>query len=170
MTSEDGDESMALLDCHRPFEGLSSPPVKPIGGAWLLSFLLRAVVMAVALALFFIFAGIAVFFLLLLCLIGRILRRRRRLFEAMVGPPALESDGLSPEELQCLPCFSYSGRPEAQDCAVCLEEFREGGWCRALPGCNHVFHKLCVDRWLEKSPLCPICRCSVTNWPPLIGR
>ncbi|XP_020572371.1 RING-H2 finger protein ATL56-like [Phalaenopsis equestris] len=169
MTSEDGDESMARLDNHSSVAGLPTPPVKPKGLAWLLSFLLRAVVMALVLALFFVFAGVAVCFLLILGLVGRVLRRRRRLFEAMVGPPSPESCGLSPEELRRLPCFSYCGGSGAQDCAVCLEGFQEGGWCRALPGCNHVFHRLCVDRWLENSPLCPICRGSVTSRPPLIG-
>ncbi|KAG0454042.1 hypothetical protein HPP92_025346 [Vanilla planifolia] len=167
MTSEDGDDAMALAN-SRPITVSSFPAAKPEGGARLLSFLLRGIVMAVALALFFVLAGIAVFILLLLFVLGRVLRRRRRLFHAMVRPLPAESCGLSQEELQCLPCFCFSGRQEAIEmfqceCAVCLDVFREGEWCRAIPGCNHVFHALCVDRWLEKSQFCPICRGSAVT-------
>ncbi|TVU28357.1 hypothetical protein EJB05_19873, partial [Eragrostis curvula] len=56
--------------------------------------------------------------------------------------------GLSAEEVGELPCH----------------EFKEGGAgdCRVLPGCEHAFHAECVDSWLRKSRLCPICRAVVT--------
>ncbi|PKA58693.1 RING-H2 finger protein ATL56 [Apostasia shenzhenica] len=169
MTSEDGDDYMARFDHRRSIPVPLAPPsavVKPKGGARLLSFFLRAVVMAVALALFFLFAGIAVLLLLLLCVVGRVLRRRRRFFHSMIRPMPEERCGLTPDEMRCLPCFSYEVGTEAAeaiptDCAVCLDGFGEGEWCRALPGCSHVFHAICVDRWLEKAAICPICRGSV---------
>ena len=24
--------------------------------------------------------------------------------------------------------------------------------------CKHIFHKSCIDKWIKKSPTCPICR------------
>ncbi|KAG1326954.1 RING-H2 finger protein ATL56 [Cocos nucifera] len=147
------------------------PPAKPKGGARVLSFVLQAVVMAVALALFFLFAGVAAVVLLHLCVAGRALRRRRRL-QSRIRQPAdsttvvAEPSGLSPTDLRKIRCFEYSGGGSASppwppDCAVCLEQLRKGERCRALPGCGHAFHAACIDRWLVRSPACPICRTAV---------
>eukprot|EP01018_Ginkgo_biloba_P007285 Gb_20807 [translate_table: standard] len=46
------------------------------------------------------------------------------------------------------------------ECAVCLDGFQRGEKCRMLPICKHCFHAKCVDAWLYKSPVCPICRTS----------
>lgn len=43
-------------------------------------------------------------------------------------------------------------------CVICLEDFKDGDVCRALPECHHVFHKECVVSWLMQSNSCPICR------------
>ncbi|KAK8955901.1 RING-H2 finger protein ATL56 [Platanthera guangdongensis] len=161
MDSEICDESMPILHRRRRPAGTIRFPLEKPGGARLLSFFLRIVVMAIALALFFLFAGIAVFTLIFLCVIGRVLRRRQ-LIESVIRPPqAAVRRGLSQEEMRLLSCFSYAGVIPSE-CAVCLEELREGELCRALPGCNHVFHRPCVDRWLERSEMCPICRGDVT--------
>ncbi|XP_008782069.1 RING-H2 finger protein ATL56-like isoform X6 [Phoenix dactylifera] len=141
-------------------------PAKPKGGARVLSFVLQAIVMAVALALFFLFAGVAAVVLLHLCVAGRALRRRRlqsrSLHPADSAAPVAEPSGLSPADLRKIRCFEYGGGsaslPWPPDCAVCLEGFRKGERCRALPGCGHAFHAPCIDRWLVRSPACPICR------------
>ena len=45
------------------------------------------------------------------------------------------------------------------DCSVCLSEFQEGEEIHILPRCNHVFHKLCLSRWLDhEHTTCPLCR------------
>ncbi|XP_038070632.1 RING finger protein 24-like [Patiria miniata] len=41
-------------------------------------------------------------------------------------------------------------------CSVCLEDFEEGtkiGQC----SCGHVFHVVCIARWLRLRNTCPIC-------------
>ncbi|XP_060184476.1 probable E3 ubiquitin-protein ligase RHA1A [Lycium barbarum] len=47
-------------------------------------------------------------------------------------------------------------------CAVCLCTFEEGEEVRELIKCNHIFHKDCLDTWLQKdSATCPLCRSKV---------
>ncbi|URD82904.1 RING [Musa troglodytarum] len=125
--------------------------------------------MVVALALFFLFAGVAAIVLLHLLVAGRTLRRRSRSLNGPLFPNAADDAspaGLSVAQLKGLPWFEYSGRSASPpwpppDCTVCLEGFKKGERCRALPSCGHVFHVTCVDRWLAKSRGCPICRALV---------
>ncbi|KAL6633607.1 hypothetical protein ACP70R_026278 [Stipagrostis hirtigluma subsp. patula] len=71
------------------------------------------------------------------------------------------AEGLSAEELAELPCHERKAGAGAAECAVCLEAFQAGDWCRVLPGCEHGFHAECVDSWLRKSRRCPVCRAEV---------
>lgn len=64
-----------------------------------------------------------------------------------------------------LPSLEYKARERdieteggASECAVCLESFKEREKCRLLPICEHIFHARCIDKWLLKNPICPICR------------
>lgn len=72
------------------------------------------------------------------------------------------SNGLSPVDLEKLPCYDYAVKDSKEDssvdCAVCLETFRDSQRCRLLPACNHSFHVECVDSWLLKASICPLCR------------
>lgn len=58
---------------------------------------------------------------------------------------------------------------EESCCAVCLNDVVGGEDCRKLPKCGHVFHVLCVDKWLECNWTCPICRRQVTDDLPKRG-
>ncbi|RWR90361.1 RING-H2 finger protein ATL80-like protein [Cinnamomum micranthum f. kanehirae] len=44
------------------------------------------------------------------------------------------------------------------NCAICLEDFKEGDRCQVLPSCKHMFHDRCVNAWLNKKKRCPTCR------------
>ncbi|KAK9039164.1 hypothetical protein V6N11_024000 [Hibiscus sabdariffa] len=46
---------------------------------------------------------------------------------------------------------------EEGDCMVCLEEFKVGFEASQMP-CSHIFHGGCIERWLNQSHYCPICR------------
>lgn len=130
-------------------------PQKP--NSKLLTFALQALVMALVVSLFLLFLAIAA-----LVLAGRALARRLRW---AVRPPGRELPcaltGISSKELLQLPEFDYGGDPA--DCAVCLDSFVDGERCRALPACGHVFHVHCVDRWLARTPACPVCRAVVAG-------
>ncbi|KAE8688967.1 mitogen-activated protein kinase kinase kinase [Hibiscus syriacus] len=41
------------------------------------------------------------------------------------------------------------------ECVVCFQE--EKKQAKRMP-CGHVFHDRCIEEWLEKSHLCPVCR------------
>ncbi|CAE7545384.1 RNF165 [Symbiodinium necroappetens] len=49
-------------------------------------------------------------------------------------------------------------------CVICLENFKDGDCIRSLR-CFHPFHQSCVDKWLEGSRLCPICKQDITGSP-----
>ena len=49
----------------------------------------------------------------------------------------------------------------SNECAICLEELKEGDRCRVLSKCKHIYHIYCIDRWLLMESHCPLCRGSV---------
>ncbi|GKV18126.1 hypothetical protein SLEP1_g28547 [Rubroshorea leprosula] len=72
------------------------------------------------------------------------------------------------EELVAFPIIIYGVPTEenpsssfeaAEDCAVCLEKYEDGDAIRVLPRCKHMFHKECLEKWIQVPSLyCPICR------------
>ncbi|OVA09416.1 zinc finger protein [Macleaya cordata] len=48
-------------------------------------------------------------------------------------------------------------------CAVCLCEFESQDEIRPLMTCSHIFHRRCLDRWMDhgKRLTCPMCRTPV---------
>nr|WLT67870.1 RING domain E3 ubiquitin ligase [Nicotiana alata] len=60
------------------------------------------------------------------------------------------------------PAFRYdsvciSNHPE-QECSVCLTKFEPDTEINCL-SCGHVFHKLCLEKWLKYWHVtCPLCR------------
>nr|CAB3265634.1 RING finger protein 150 [Phallusia mammillata] len=45
-------------------------------------------------------------------------------------------------------------------CAVCIENYKINDVIRKLP-CGHLYHKKCVDPWLESKQTCPMCKVNV---------
>ena len=48
-------------------------------------------------------------------------------------------------------------------CVICLEEFAVGDVVRTLTACPHSCHALCLERWLETRPACPVCGTAATR-------
>nr|GMD26561.1 E3 ubiquitin-protein ligase CIP8-like [Ipomoea batatas] len=53
---------------------------------------------------------------------------------------------------------------ETEVCAVCLDEMEGGSEGTMLP-CKHIFHGRCIDAWLVKANLCPLCRFQLSCFP-----
>lgn len=47
------------------------------------------------------------------------------------------------------------------DCAICLDKLLQNDSIKRLPRCGHVFHIVCVERWLRLRDSCPLCQSSV---------
>lgn len=43
-----------------------------------------------------------------------------------------------------------------ESCAVCLSDYEAGEKLRKLP-CDHLFHLECIDTWLKRNKVCPLC-------------
>mmetsp|Transcript_42646 Transcript_42646/g.103147 ORF Transcript_42646/g.103147 Transcript_42646/m.103147 type:complete len:413 (-) Transcript_42646:30-1268(-) len=57
-------------------------------------------------------------------------------------------------------------RPSAKDeCCICLECYAVGETICApiTTECNHVFHEGCINEWLKKNDMCPLCRVELLN-------
>nr|XP_017245952.1 PREDICTED: RING-H2 finger protein ATL56-like isoform X2 [Daucus carota subsp. sativus] len=136
---------------------LRTPPAKQT--SILVALILKPMITLFILSTF-LFIGIAavstIFFLLAVSSLH--LCRRRRSHHRRRCPNIISIKELQ----QHLPRFSYRGGGEAnRECAVCLESFETGEWCRRLVRCSHVFHVTCVDSWLAKRLNCPVCRAPV---------
>jgi len=60
------------------------------------------------------------------------------------------------------------GRAWAQvqegDCSICLCEYTVGVPLCQLP-CGHVFHKPCIEAWIDTHTLCPMCKAELCSTP-----
>ncbi|KAL8471396.1 hypothetical protein ACS0TY_028882 [Phlomoides rotata] len=133
----------------------------------------EVIVMAIVISVILLFLGIGVLVLIHVCIVGRTLGREISDRNVnMVERGSVGSTSMSQDDIEKLPCFDFKAReieagsscrsPPA-DCAVCLENFRAGERCRLLPSCNHSFHAECVDLWLLRTAVCPICRSSADS-------
>lgn len=51
---------------------------------------------------------------------------------------------------------------ELRSCCVCLEDVCSQQRVRTLP-CLHTFHAECVEEWLQKKKVCPLCQFPITS-------
>jgi len=73
--------------------------------------------------------------------------------------PTPKPRGATQELIDTMEITSYS--PDLFDgqetsCAVCLSEFEWDDILRRLP-CGHNFHRTCIDKWLKRNKVCPLC-------------
>lgn len=128
--------------------------------------------MAIVISLALLFVGIGVLVIIHTCVVGRAFRRgftnsNSNNTAERSSSSSFGSRSMSRDEIEKLPRFDFRGRVKKGsssitsspvDCAVCLENFMAGDKCRLLPVCSHSFHAECIDLWLLKTPICPVCR------------
>ncbi|CAA2999405.1 E3 ubiquitin ligase BIG BROTHER-like [Olea europaea var. sylvestris] len=78
-----------------------------------------------------------------------------------------ESKGLSEDLISRLPSFKYktglfSKRREKEECVICSAKYRNGTRLTTLP-CTHIYHSVCILRWLKISKKCPVCQKEVRD-------
>lgn len=75
------------------------------------------------------------------------------------GQEETRNRGANSQQLASLPVKRIENDDEkcADNCAICLEPFKEGDSYKTLP-CMHGFHSKCVDFWLRKNASCPMCK------------
>ncbi len=64
---------------------------------------------------------------------------------------------LERKKLKLGPYKRITQKDTVHTCSICLDNFKEGTYKRELC-CGHVFHKKCIDKWVQKDHSCPICR------------
>ncbi|KAI9080519.1 hypothetical protein K1719_037485 [Acacia pycnantha] len=47
---------------------------------------------------------------------------------------------------------------KADICSICLENFDDDDADVSATPCDHVYHNICIVKWLETSHICPLCR------------
>ncbi|RWR77168.1 E3 ubiquitin-protein ligase RING1-like protein [Cinnamomum micranthum f. kanehirae] len=68
-----------------------------------------------------------------------------------VAGPALRSS------LKALQSQEFDDRNSFDKCNICLDDYSHGVKVTQLP-CSHDFHRECIERWLNLTNSCPICR------------
>ena len=43
-------------------------------------------------------------------------------------------------------------------CCICIEEYNDKDDLIILKNCQHSYHKVCINTWLSKENICPMCR------------
>ncbi|XP_022741893.1 RING-H2 finger protein ATL39-like [Durio zibethinus] len=121
--------------------------------------------MAIVITVLLLFLGVGMLVIMHVCIVGRAFRRG-------FGNPgnfdrsSSRNRSMSLDDLHRLPSYDYIAKDKGSspvDCAVCLENFKMGEKCKLLPQCRHSFHAECVDSWLLRNPICPICRTSADS-------
>lgn len=133
--------------------------------------------MAILISIALLCVGIGVLVIIHTCIVGRAFRRgfTNSNSNNIVETSSFGSRSMSRDEIEKLPRFDFRAREKGSspmDCAVCLDNFKAGDKCRLLPLCSHSFHAECIDLWLLKTPICPVCRSSAdlqTTGPSIPG-
>ncbi|CAH8362344.1 unnamed protein product [Eruca vesicaria subsp. sativa] len=125
----------------------------------------------------------AVFITLLKWIFTWILRYRSRSTSSS-SAPSISSQAIK----ESLSVTTFRDAAMSDTCVVCLGDLEDGDEVRELRNCAHVFHRECIDRWLDyeccggdgnegeedNHRTCPLCRTpllaantsSFGEWPP----
>jgi len=70
---------------------------------------------------------------------------------------------LPKEVIEKIPEVIYEQlKTDEKQCPICMEDFASDSKIRKI-ACNHLFHTLCLDKWLSANHNCPLCRSDVAE-------
>ncbi|CAD5168657.1 unnamed protein product [Musa acuminata subsp. malaccensis] len=72
-----------------------------------------------------------------------------------------QHSGASESQINILPESVIQSNGNVEACVICLEPPTVGDVIRHLP-CLHKFHKECIDTWLRRKTLCPVCKSGIS--------
>ena len=82
--------------------------------------------------------------------------------EVLGDDDMIEDAGPDLEDLRIFSRIGVASKQARDVCSVCQEPIECGQIYRELR-CHHVFHQACIDRALETSHSCPLCRTTVIS-------
>ncbi|KAL4440071.1 hypothetical protein ABPG75_003072 [Micractinium tetrahymenae] len=83
------------------------------------------------------------------------------------GPAPSDPDQpADPAVIEALPRWQreLAEGEQPPDCSICSEKLASPA--QALPGCSHLYHPVCIRRWLQRKSTCPLCRTPVPDMAP----
>lgn len=66
-------------------------------------------------------------------------------------------------DMNVYPSYKYTGVPLPDDkktCAICLADYEVDEEIKTIP-CMHFYHQACIDEWMSRSCVCPICKSTI---------
>mmetsp|Transcript_61218 Transcript_61218/g.132527 ORF Transcript_61218/g.132527 Transcript_61218/m.132527 type:complete len:292 (-) Transcript_61218:177-1052(-) len=90
------------------------------------------------------------------------------------GVTSPKPKGATQEVIESMPMVVYNPKVASvhaeSSCAVCLSDFAKDEVLRQLP-CCHNFHRACIDKWLKRNKVCPLCLQDIEEPPtPHVAR
>ncbi|GKU90877.1 hypothetical protein SLEP1_g4821 [Rubroshorea leprosula] len=80
-----------------------------------------------------------------------------------------ESRGLSADTIASLPSVNYkagtSQNGSNDSCVICRLDYEDGDTLTML-ACNHSYHLECINNWLKRNKVCPLCNTEVSTSVP----
>ena len=98
-------------------------------------------------------------FMLLICLTSITVTISKCLYLKYVSCFNSVTDNASINPIDNLQTLIITNNNDILDdvCSICLEEFKYDEELKKLK-CDHIFHKDCLEPWLNNNNKCPICR------------
>jgi len=96
-------------------------------------------------------------FMLLICLTSLTVTISKCLYLKYVSCFNAVTDNVPINPIDNLQTLIITNNVPDDICSICLEEFKYDEELKKLK-CDHIFHKGCLEPWLNKNNKCPICR------------
>jgi hypothetical protein len=88
-----------------------------------------------------------------------------RQYQLIEAPrPGLTSAELAAHTIPIVFTGALPQQLQDEHCSICIAEFEEGEELRQLK-CSHFFHAECIDEWLGRVDICPLCKASAVLGP-----